>query len=784
MKSKCSRSINLVVLSLLLLTQTMCAPVSEATPVSGITLTVINSTVADICAVSAAVLGTSDRDDNILEATLRPGESFILTDLEAMNVDLVAFDCSGEIVNAAYDMHIGAAATWEITKQEAVAYEPPSPPPALPDQTWLVLLYMDADDELLEQAMYLDLNEAELIGSSAQVQIVAQMDRYEGGFAGDGDWNTAKRFYLTQDTDLNALASEEIADLGEVNMADKNTLVDFVSWAVETYPADKYVLILSDHGSGWPGGWSDQSAGDDTLTLVEIENALADIQNETGIEQFELIGFDACLMSSIEVFTAISPYARYAVASEEVEPAIGWAYTSILMELVNGPGMTGAHLGEVVVRTYIDGDIALVDAPRELVEQMQASVTMAAVDLAVIPDLLAALDAMLVEVSEIDQGNVAQARYFSQAYFSIFGKGVPQSFLDLGHLTQMLSAEGKSPELSQATEDLLNILGAAVIAEKHGPQRPGSTGVSIYFPNSVLYGAYDFLPGSNVYVSTVSRFAAESLWDDFLLFHYTGASMPAVGAGTTAMASANATVTGPGVGQIEIAPVSASSDVFSMENPVFLSTEITGGHVAQIFLYRGLYVEESNAILLLYNGYLPADTEQEINGVVFPDWDAQTVNGVLSLGGSLWPENLVVTDGTAQAVALLVPEQYGGGGIYQVYGFFTSVATEDRYYAMMRFNLDSAQMLNLIVFTEQGGTLVPREYSPQLGDQFTTELTWIDLGTGEQLYSEGDTLTFGSTAFWLDAIPSIPGQYLIGAKVVDLDGNSYRQEIWMTVEAD
>src|SRR5687767_2997972 len=64
------------------------------------------------------------------------------------------------------------------------------------DQTWLVLLYQDADDEILEEDMLNDLNEAELIGSSKRVKIVAQVDRYDGGFDGDGDWTTTKRFLI------------------------------------------------------------------------------------------------------------------------------------------------------------------------------------------------------------------------------------------------------------------------------------------------------------------------------------------------------------------------------------------------------------------------------------------------------------------------------------------------------------------------------------------------------------------------------------------------------------
>ena len=82
-----------------------------------------------------------------------------------------------------------------------------------------------------------------------------------------------------------------VMDVGEVNMADGQTLVDFVTWAVENYPADKYMLIMSDHGMGWPGGWTDPDpAGrdggsaplvsalpNDALYLNELDAALAKI---------------------------------------------------------------------------------------------------------------------------------------------------------------------------------------------------------------------------------------------------------------------------------------------------------------------------------------------------------------------------------------------------------------------------------------------------------------------------------------------------------------------------
>lgn len=158
-------------------------------------------------------------------------------------------------------------------------------------QKWLVMLYQDADDEVLEQDIFLDLNEAEKVGSTDRVTIVAQLDRYRGAFQGDGNWTSARRYLVAQDNDLNAIGSQMVADLGEVDMADGNNLADFVTWAMGEYPADRTVLVLSDHGMGWPGGWSDpapatedrgsapliSALGGDFLFLSEIDQALSKI---------------------------------------------------------------------------------------------------------------------------------------------------------------------------------------------------------------------------------------------------------------------------------------------------------------------------------------------------------------------------------------------------------------------------------------------------------------------------------------------------------------------------
>ena len=242
-------------------------------------------------------------------------------------------------------------------------------------QKWLVMLYQDADDKTLEQDIFYDLNEAERVGSTNRVQIVAQLDRYKAGFNGDGDWSGARRYLVTKDSNLERIGSKVVADLGQVNMADPATLVSFATWAMKTYPADKYVLILSDHGMGWPGGMSDagtaRSTRDQDIPLVraignfmplnQIDDALQQIRTQAGLDKFEVLGMDACLMSHLEVLDALAPHARYFTGSQETEPALGWAYTAFLQSLVDKPDVSGAEVGPRIVETYISGDQRVVD---------------------------------------------------------------------------------------------------------------------------------------------------------------------------------------------------------------------------------------------------------------------------------------------------------------------------------------------------------------------------------------------------------------------------------------
>jgi hypothetical protein len=699
---------------------------------------------------------------------------------------------------------------------------PPQPfiPPSTSSegQVWLVMLYQDADDKVLEQDVYVDLNEAERVGSSDRVHMVAQVDRYRAGYQGDGNWTATKRFYVTQDDDLQRVHSQQVADLGEMNMSDGATLVGFVTWAVETFPADKHVLILSDHGMGWPGGWSDPEPGGtgppsvplssalgDELYLMELDQALEEIRARTSLEQFELIGLDACLMGHLEVLSALAPHARYAVASQETEPALGWAYTSFLEALARNPDMTGADLGQLIVDSYIRDDQRIVDnqaradllrqgspmgglfgllggpTAEQVAQQMGQNITLSAVDLAIMPELLDGVNDLSFALQQASQPVVARARTYAQSFTSVFGKNVPPSYIDLGHFAQLLKRESTSGSVAQATDRVLASLNRAVIAEKHGPKKPGATGVSIYFPNSQLFQSP--LTGPESYTAVALRFANVSLWDDFLAYHYTGRPFERT-TSELVVPERETTISAPGAGLIDVSPITLSDSVAAPGQPVILSTDIRGPNIGYVFLFVGFYDKEGHSIFVADRDYLEGEDTRELDGVYYPDWGE---GGEFTMEFEWEPVVFAISDGVDSVVALFTPESYGATfeqAVYSVDGTYTYADGGESRYARLYFG--NGILRQVFGFTGQNGMGAPREIIPEPGDRFTILEKWLDLDqqgrVAQAAAQTGGTLTFGDQMFTWKDLDAAPGEYIVGFIVEDLDGNAYESYETVIVE--
>lgn len=134
--------------------------------------------------------------------------------------------------------------------------------------------------------------------------------------------------YVVKNGKLELLSSEENQNMGEAK-----TLTDFLVWGQNNYLAERNMLILWDHGGGSVKGVCfDENYGFDSLTLTEIKQAFKDANLKT---KYDVIGFDACLMATVEVATTIRDYADYMVASEEIVPGGGWDYKAIAESFSN-----------------------------------------------------------------------------------------------------------------------------------------------------------------------------------------------------------------------------------------------------------------------------------------------------------------------------------------------------------------------------------------------------------------------------------------------------------------
>ena len=679
-------------------------------------------------------------------------------------------------------------------------------------QTWTVMLYQDADDKILEQDIYIDLNEVERANPNPNVQVIAQVDRFRGGYNGDGNWTGTRRYRIQLDDDLQSVGSELVDDLGEANMSDGATLVNFATWAVENYPADKYVLILSDHGMGWPGGWSDPDPGGgaprnfplgsslgNQLYLMELDQALEDIRQQTGIERFELVGMDACLMGQIEVLAALAPHARYAVVSEETEPSLGWAYTSFLQQLTANPGMDGAELGRAIVDSYIQDDQRIVDEQARLEwvgrgttfgslfsaptasqvrQQLERSITLTAIDLSAVPQLIQRLNDLSLAMQDARQASIAKARSYAQSYTSIFGSQVPPSFVDLGSLAGLLQQEVSDQQVDRAAGDLLDAIKQVVVAERHGAGKPGSTGISIYFPNSKLYG--NPVAGPQSYTIAARRFAEQSLWDEFLAFHYTGETFEA-GEDQVAVPSSGTSVRGPGAAVIELSPLRLSSQTASVSRPVLVSADISGENIGYIYFFTGFLDQTGSSIFVADQDYLTSGADREVGGVTYPDWG----QGDFTLEFEWEPLMFAISDGQQTVTAALSPQSYGATpeeAVYAVDGTYTFADSGEQRFARLYFR--NGQLFQVFGFTAQDSTGAPREITPVAGDTFTVQETWLDLnsdGSAERATQPGGTLTFGDSMFTWEELDAAPGRYVIGFIVTDLDGDPVQGYTQVTV---
>ncbi len=136
---------------------------------------------------------------------------------------------------------------------------------------------------------------------------------------------------------------------GNVPMTKPDTLSSFIKWGAAQFPADRYHLIFWDHGGGSTGGYGydEKFTTAGAMSLAGINKALKD-----GGVTFDMVGFDTCLMATVENALVVSNYGDYLVASEETEPGVGWYYTDWLTALGKNSSMETTEIGKNIIDSF------------------------------------------------------------------------------------------------------------------------------------------------------------------------------------------------------------------------------------------------------------------------------------------------------------------------------------------------------------------------------------------------------------------------------------------------
>jgi hypothetical protein len=384
------------------------------------------------------------------------------------------------------------------------AFTAPARPFADPSlSNWTILVYMVADNDLEPFAMQ-DLNEMEAAPPSDSVSLVAQVDRSNYYDTSNDDWMGTRRYQITRDSDPSRINSNLVADLGELNMGDPQTLVDFLLWGVGTYPARHYLVVLWDHGYGWSGGLGNDLGDGDHLSLAEMGAALREATHFLN-RPLDVVGFDACLMQQVDVLYELAWVADYVVAAEDLEPAAGWVYDAMLSPLMQDPTMAPADFARSAVTSYMDYYGTQGDA--------MMSATSA---LAFRTVLVNAMDRLALSLAtEVEPPSTMAVGSAEQAMWEARDRAVGlfnADYSDLGEIARRLAEDGRLSDASRAAAASVQAaVNSTVLEELHSVYKSGLTGLSAY------------LPGTSVpprYVQT--RFANDSYWDEFLLAFLTG----------------------------------------------------------------------------------------------------------------------------------------------------------------------------------------------------------------------------------------------------------------------
>lgn len=236
-----------------------------------------------------------------------------------------------------------------------------------------------------------------------------------------------------------------------------------------------------------------------------LSQALSEIKtNVLNNNKIDLLGMDACLMAMLEVGYQTMPYAKYLVASQEVELANGWNYSAFLKGL--SEKFDECNAAKVIVKSY-----------EHFYKDKIQFYTQSAMDLASIPLVKSSIDSLVQNLKisfasnkDVTRDVILRARrscvqFSASSYIDLHSFCVElEKHLDAPDIKNKIKyrgIEGLKSSLSYTKK----MIEQSVIAYAVGKNLSKARGLSIYFPVSHIDESYQY-----------TDFARDCGWHDFL----------------------------------------------------------------------------------------------------------------------------------------------------------------------------------------------------------------------------------------------------------------------------
>ena len=511
---------------------------------------------------------------------------------------------------------------------------------------WTVLVYANGDNNL-GASLFRDLVEMASADLGPDVGVYVYAD-YPGGEripdSTDAFPSGSELLHIIGRGDL-----ESLGDRAEEDFDNPNVLAAAIRLTFAAHPAQRYGLILWDHGGAWRFGFGgDRQNGTRGGRPMPIESAAAairaGIRDLPGRPALDFLSFDACLLGSPEVAASLTDTTKVFIANAEIDYGDGWDYDAVLSWLAAHPTASAVE--------FAQAEVAAWDAHHVSSLEDQLFKSHMALDTSTLNGFVTATSA-LVTAARSGAGATSVARAFDLALPDYFiqstadESGSPIPLKDVGQILAAL-AQDPRPAIASAAAAAQAALSRVVLARALGSARTAQAGLNIGAGIPIDFTA----PMSALYRDLAPTWNASSHWADLIDFVRGGADAagPTVSAGTLADNSVPFSIADADLLSIDVQAWRVSTDRSALILLQLLERSYTGpGAFHYDWSGQLLGIDATPAPVLIT--LLPWREITTANGVEIPI--ARTI-GLLQVGNSSYYTELLIDAETLRAEAAVV----------------------------------------------------------------------------------------------------------------------------------